>query len=80
MDGSAQILFHSFLRAAIVSSYDMSRDVHSLILSVQLFFAFFLPTAALPNLQGVLENGFGEAVVTGCHVKDEKKRQVNKKV
>ena len=36
-DDSAEILFQSFLREAIVSSSGMGRDVHSLTLSIQYF-------------------------------------------
>ena len=36
-DDSAEILFQSFLQEALVSSPGMGRDVHSLMLSIQLF-------------------------------------------
>ena len=36
-DNSAEILFQSFLQEAAVSSSGMSRNVHSLILSIQYF-------------------------------------------
>ena len=36
-DDSAEILFQSFLQEALVSSSSMSRDVHSLMLSIQHF-------------------------------------------
>ena len=38
IDGSAEILFQSFLQEAIVSSSGMGRAVHSLMLSIQHFF------------------------------------------
>ena len=37
MDNSAEILFHSFLQEADVSTSGMSRDVHSLMLSIEHF-------------------------------------------
>ena len=36
-DDSAEILFQSFLQGALVNSYGMGRDVHSLLLSIQHF-------------------------------------------
>ena len=47
-DDSAEILFQSFLREAMVSSSGMGRDGHSLTLSI---------------LQDALEDGFGKVVV-----------------
>ena len=57
-DSAAEILFQSFLQEALVSSSNMGRDVHSLILSIQQFIC-----RPRPALQGFLKDGFGEAVV-----------------
>ena len=57
-DESAEIPFQSFLLETIVS---MSRDVHSLTLSIQ-HFVFCGPRAS-PTLQGALIDAFEEAVV-----------------
>ena len=59
-DDSVEILFQSSLQEALVGSYGMDKDVHSLMLSIQ---PFPLPTTASPTLQGALKDGFGEAVV-----------------
>ena len=58
---SAEILFQSFLQEALVSSFGMDRDVHSL--SDVVHPAFPLLTTASPTLRGALKDGFGEAVV-----------------
>ena len=58
-DDSAEILFQSFLQEALVSSSGMGRDVHSLMLSSSIS----LPTTASPTPQGLLKDGFGEAVM-----------------
>ena len=60
-DDSAEILSRCLLQKAIVSSSGMGRDVHSLMLSIQLFLCH--PYMASPTLQGDLKDGFGEAVV-----------------
>ena len=57
---SADILLQSLLQKAIVSSSDMDREVHCLMLSIQ---RFILPNTALPTLQGALKAEFGETVV-----------------
>ena len=57
---SAEILFQSFLREAIVSSSGMGMIVHSFTLSIQ---RFLCRTTASPILQVALKGGFGEAVV-----------------
>ena len=57
-DDSAEILSQSFLPEANVSSSDMGRDVHSLMLSI---------TSALTTLRGALRGGFGGAV-EACNV------------
>ena len=44
-----------------MSSFGMSRNVHSLILSIQHFFCRL--TMVLPTLHGALKDGFGETVV-----------------
>ena len=59
-DDSAEILFQSFLREALVSSFSVGRDVPSLMLSIQHFRS--RPRRRPPS-QGVLRNGLGEAVV-----------------
>ena len=63
-DDSAEILFHSFLQKALVSSSGMGRNIHFDVVCPT--FPLTTPTA-LPNLQGALEDGFGEAVVV-CDV------------
>ena len=50
---SANILYQSLLREAILISSAIGRDVHR---------ASLLPTTASPTLQGALKDGFGEAV------------------
>ena len=79
-DDSAEILFQSFffffLREAIVNSYGMNRDVHSLMLSIVnisgmnrdahsllLSIQRFLCRRRRHPLQGALKDDFGEAVV-----------------
>ena len=56
-DGSAEIMFQSFLWKAIVSSSGVDTDVHALMLSIQ----HLLCRPELPILQGVLKDSFGEA-------------------
>ena len=58
-DDSAEILFQSFLQEAIVGSSGMGKDVYFDVVHP----AFPLLTTASPTLQGVLKDGFGEAVV-----------------
>ena len=53
-DDSAEIFFQSFLQEALLSSFGMGRDVHSLMLSIQHF---------LCSAQGALNDGSGEAVM-----------------
>ena len=55
-DDSAEILFQYFLQEALVNSYGMGRNVHSLMLSIHV-------SSASLTLQGVLKDGFGEVVV-----------------
>ena len=57
-DVLAEILFQSFLQEALVCSFGMGRDVHSLRVSIQHFLC--LPRRLPPS---ILKNGFGEAVV-----------------
>ena len=59
-DDSGDILVRSFLQEALVSSSGMGRDVHSLMFIKH---SFSLLTTALPNLQGALKDGLGEAVM-----------------
>ena len=56
-DDSAEILFQSFLRDAIVSSSGTDRDVHSLTL------AFPLPTTPSAAFQSAMKGDLGETVV-----------------
>ena len=54
-DDSAEIPFESFLQEALVSSFSMGRDVHSLMLSIQ----HNLASMASATLQRALKDGFG---------------------
>ena len=57
-DNSAEIPFQSFLRETIVSSHDhgQGRPLFDVVSR-----EYPLPTTALPTLQGVSKDGFGEA-------------------
>ena len=59
-DYSTEILFQSFLYEALVSRSGMSKDVHSLTLSIQ---HFLCRPRRRPPSQDALKEGFGEAVV-----------------
>ena len=58
---SAESLFKSFLREAVVGHSGMGRDVHSLTLLIQRFLC--TPPSPPSQHYGALKDGFGEAVV-----------------
>ena len=59
-NGSAEILYQSFMREAIMNSSGIGWDVHS---SEVVHPAFSLPTTAPQTFKDALKDGFGKCVV-----------------